>query len=86
MPEFLRWAALKNALSYYSTNVYICTYVTCMYAWIALTYVPALAMYARACALISGAQAIAARMQLLPAACTGHACARWQIFREIVWF
>ena len=60
------------------TNVYVRMYV---YVCLDSPNLRACPCYVRACVrtltLISGA-----RMQLLPAACTGHACARWQLFRE----
>ena len=58
VPEFLRWAALKNALSYYSTNVYVRMYV---YVCLDSPNLRACPCYVRACVrtltLISGAHA-----------------------------
>ena len=46
VPEFLRWAALKNALSYYSTNVYVRMYV---YVCLDSPNLRACPCYVRAC-------------------------------------
>ena len=82
VPEFLRWAALKNALSYsiVLTYMYIRMYV---YVCLDSPNLRACPCYVRACVrALTRSSARGAHAATLPAACTGHACARWQLFRE----
>ena len=82
VPEFLRWAALKNALSYsiVLTYMYIRMYV---YVCLDSPNLRACPCYVRACVrTLTRSSARGAHAATLPAACTGHACARWQIFRD----